>query len=82
MPFLEHAEPKEDRLENLHEWVIMAELFTKIGITKIPGECGAGRQKAVDLTGSGLALRETETMINTDNRSDNDAVGRQETLTR
>ena len=81
MPFLEYAKPNEDRLENLHEWVIMAELFTKIGITKIPGECGAGRQKAVDLTGSGLALRETETMINTDNRLDIEAVGRQETLT-
>ena len=32
MPFLEHAEPDEARFENLHEWITIVELFTKIGI--------------------------------------------------
>ena len=80
MPFLEAAEPDEDRFKNLHEWVTMVELFRRIGIMKIPGERNASVQKAADLTSGDFALRETEAKTDTDARLDIDAPDRQETV--
>ena len=79
MPFLEHAEPDVDRFENLHEWVTMVELFTKIGIMRIPGERNASMQKTTDLAGGDFALQETEAPSNTNTRLDIDTVDRWET---
>ena len=60
----------------------MVELFTKIGIMKIPDKRGASRQKTTDLTGSNFALQETEATPITNTELDIDTVDRQETLTR
>ena len=82
MPFLEHAEPDEDEFENLLEWVIMPELFTKIGIMRTPGERDANRRKTTDIPGGKPALQKTEATLNIATSLDIDTVDRGEILTR